>query len=369
MDISTPALLLDLKKVRRNTKAMTARLASKGVNLRPHLKTAKSLEVARLAIEGNFGGITVSTLTEAEFFFAQGITDIVYAVCIAPSKLDRAADLTRRGAGLKIIIDSVDLAVAISGHGGQFRVLIEIDCGEHRTGLDPDHADLLEIARLITDSENAELSGVLTHAGQSYNCRSVQDIRQTAQIEHDAVLLAAARIKKAGYACPVVSIGSTPTVTFGDDFSGVTEARPGVFVFYDLFQAGMGVCSEKDIALSVLASVISNRPEHQQVLIDAGGLALSKDRSTGALDTDFGYGLVCDALTGLPESGLIVDSVHQEHGNIHISDVDTLAQFPVGRRVRILPNHACMTAAAYDGYYVVDGNDIVAEWPRCNGWK
>jgi len=372
-DLQTPALILDQGKVIRNTATMTARLAVKGVNLRPHMKTSKSVDVARLVLDGNFGGVTVSTLKEAEYFLEHGIGDIVYAVCIAPSKLDHAAALTERGADLKVIIDNVEVARAITRHGSTFRVLIEIDCGEHRTGITSGHPDVLEIADLLAASDNAQLAGVMTHAGHSYGCRSVDEIKQIARDERDAVVGAARRLRDAGHDCPIVSVGSTPTATFGENFSGVTEARPGVFVFYDLFQAGLGVCTTDDIAVSVLASVISQNPDHNQILIDAGGLALSKDRSTAALDTDLGYGLVCDADTGVPINGpdgpLTVAGVHQEHGQIILADSESLKQFPVGTRIRILPNHVCMTAAAYDRYNVIDGETVIAEWKRCNGWQ
>jgi len=370
--LQSPALVLDQGKVLRNTQAMTRRLADKGVKLRPHMKTAKSIDVARMALDGNFGGVTVSTLKEADYFLGHGFTDIIYAVCIEPGKLDEAADLAARGADLKIITDNVDVARAIAGHGGRFRVLIEIDCGEHRTGTPPDHPDVLEIAGLLAASTNAELAGVMTHAGHSYACRSEEDIKRIARDERQAVVGAAERLRQAGHDCEIVSVGSTPTATFGESFEGISEVRPGVFVFYDLFQAGLGVCSMDDIALSVLTSVISQQPATNQILIDAGGLALSKDRSTAALESDLGFGLVCDAETGQPIDGptgpLIVGGVHQEHGQITLPDGIDIKRFLVGTRFRILPNHACMTAAAYDSYNVVDGDQVIGQWPRCNGW-
>ncbi len=370
--LQSPALILDQGKVLRSTQAMTKRLAAKDVKLRPHMKTAKSIDVARMALEGNFGGVTVSTLKEADYFLGHGFADIVYAVCIEPAKLDHAANLAARGADLKVITDNVDVARAIATHGGKFRVLIEIDCGEHRTGTPPDHPGVLEIAVLLAGSATAELAGVMTHAGHSYGCRGEDEIKRIARDEREAVVSAATRLRDAGHECPIVSVGSTPTATFGESFEGVTETRPGVFVFYDLFQAGLGVCSVDEIALSVLTSVISQQPATNQILIDAGGLALSKDRSTAALETDLGFGLVCDADSGQPISTLpgplVVSGVHQEHGQITLPEGTDMKQFPVGTRFRILPNHSCMTAAAYDSYNVIDGDDVIAEWSRCNGW-
>ena len=371
-ELPTPCLLLDKDKLMANIQRMQTSADELGVQLRPHLKTMKSARAAQALINSGASGITVSTLKEAEYFLQNDIPDIVYAVCIDPSKLDHAADLARHGADLKIITDNVEVARAIASHGGKFRVLIEIDCGEHRSGIVPDHPGVLEIADLLAASDNAALAGVMTHAGHSYGCRSIDEIKQIARDERDAVTRAASRLTDAGHACKIVSVGSTPTATFGEIFDGLTEARPGVFVFYDLFQAGLGVCTLDDVALSVLASVISQNPDHNQILIDAGGLALSKDRSTAALDSDLGYGLVCDGDTGLPIKGpdgpIIVSGVHQEHGQITLSDSESLKKFPVGTRLRILPNHACMTAAAYDSYNVVDGENVIANWKRCNGW-
>ncbi len=367
-DLQTPALILDRGKVVNNTKMMTARLKGHGVLMRPHMKTAKSIDVARLALEGNFGGVTVSTLKEADYFLRHGYADIVYAVCFEPGKLGVAADLIERGADLKIIVDSADVARAIAADGSPFKVLIEIDCGEHRTGITPDHPALLDIAAALADRGKGQLAGVLTHSGHSYQCRSVDEIRSVARAERAAITLAADRLRSAGYDCEIVSVGSTPTAIFGDNFDGVTEVRPGVFVFYDIFQAGLGVCSVGDVAVSVLASVISHQQEHNRILVDAGGLALSKDRSTAALEKDLGFGLVCDRDTGQPIDGLTVGSVYQEHGQITLPNVSDFNRFPIGSQVRILPNHSCMTAAAYDGYQVVEGTEVIDQWKRCNGW-
>jgi D-serine deaminase-like pyridoxal phosphate-dependent protein len=366
--LQTPALILDQEIVARNTAAMTTRLKAHDVQLRPHMKTAKSIDVARLALKGNFGGVTVSTLKEAEYFFDHGYQDIVYAVCFEPGKLDQAAKLIKRGADLKVIVDSVDVAQAIANNGCALKVLIEIDCGEHRTGITPDHPAVLDIADTLASDGSGQLVGVMTHSGHSYLCRSEEEIKNIARDERAAITLAASRLRDAGHQCDIVSVGSTPTATFGEAFDSITEVRPGVYVFYDIFQAGLGVCNIDDIAVSVLASVISHQPEHNRILVDAGGLALSKDRSSAALDHDLGFGIVCDALTGKPIKNLIVGSVYQEHGQISLPDESYFSRFPIGSRVRILPNHSCMTAAAYESYQVVAGGEVVDEWQRCNGW-
>jgi D-serine deaminase-like pyridoxal phosphate-dependent protein len=181
-------------------------------------------------------------------------------------------------------------------------------------------------------------------------------------VERDAVLEAADRIRAAGVRCDGVSVGSTPTACTGIDLTGITEFRPGVYMFMDLYQAGIGVCDVDDIAVSVLTSVIGHRPDG--VIIDAGALALSADRSTSHLPVDLGYGQAC-TLEGEPIDGLTVEAVTQEHG---IARSARPEDYPIGTLLRILPNHACITAAGHAGYHVVEGNTVQAYWNRVGGW-
>ncbi len=377
--LDTPAIILDQSRLARNTAAMTARAKALGVDLRPHLKTAKSADVARYALDGNFGGITVATLTEAEYFFDNGFPDMTYAACVVPSKLDRVAALNAKGADLKLITDNADVARAIAEHGAAdgrpFKVLIEIDCGEHRTGVLPDAPALLEIAAILDSAETVALAGVLTHAGHSYTCRTPEEMAAVAEEERAAVVKAAERIRAAGHPCPAVSAGSTPCVMFARDVSGLTEVRPGVYMFGDMFHAGLGTRKIDEIAITVLASVTAHRRDDNQLYIDAGGLALSKDRATAAFegDADIGFGLVCEAATARPIPGLKVASVHQEHGLVTADGPLPFDDLPIGHRVRVMPNHVCMTVAAYDAYNVIEsesgtGGEVIATWGRCNGW-
>jgi D-serine deaminase-like pyridoxal phosphate-dependent protein len=170
--------------------------------------------------------------------------------------------------------------------------------------------------------------------------------------------------------CPIVSVGSTPTLHYALSLEGVSEARAGVYAFGDLVQAELGTCAPDDIAISVLASVIGHNRRHGRVLIDAGFLALSRDRGTADLPVDWGYGAVCDAISGELAANVTVSATNQEHGIItgRSGEMD-FERFPIGSRVRILPNHACATAAAYDRYHVTgEDGSIVAVWERVNGW-
>lgn len=369
-EIPTPALVLDRDRLERNLDRMRWHAYRLGVTLRPHLKTAKCAEIARLALpEG--GGITVSTVREAEYFLEHGFRDIFYAVAVAPGKLPRLGELARRGARILLAVDHPAIAAAVSEHTRKQRVrldvLIEIDSGEARSGVKPESPLLGEIAAAL--DYGAGLAGVFTHGGHSYAGRSPDDHARVAEQERAAVVAAAARLREAGRACEIVSVGSSPSVTHARHLDGVTEARAGVYMFGDLFQAGIGMCDRSDLALSVVATVIGHRREANRLLIDAGAFALSKDRSTAKLGPagDCGYGLVTTA-DGDPVPGLQVIDVYQEHGVVQGTGAIDFDRFPLGSQVRVWPNHACPTAAAHDRYHVVRGASVEAVWPRINGW-
>jgi D-serine deaminase-like pyridoxal phosphate-dependent protein len=364
-DISTPALVLDRNRLGENCRFMAARARELGVELRPHLKTAKSADVAKLATKGFRGGITVSTLTEAEYFAAHGFRDITLAVGFVPERLDRAKALLSAGVALDVITDLPTVAAVLAEVRG-LGVLAEVDCGDRRGGVGPEADALLEIAR----NAGANFRGVLTHGGHSYRSADVQAIQQAAEDERRAVNTAAERLAAAGLACPVRSVGSTPTCTHARSYDGATEMRPGVYMFGDLDQVGLGSMPLGRVALSVLTTVIGVYPEQQKVIVDAGGLALSKDQSAQRHGPEYGYGLVYD-MAGQRVEGARVFACSQEHGQITGGDLRGIS---VGTRLRIVPNHACMTAAAYDRYYVVGGAakggvEAEAEWARVNGWQ
>src|SRR6185437_1753373 len=236
--------------------------------------------------------------------------------------------------------------------------------GEERGGVGPDDTALLAIA----DRLGGRLAGVMTHAGHSYAGRSVEDMVRIAEAERAGIVRAAERLRAAGHAASIVSMGSSPTARHAASLSGVSEVRAGVYMFGDLFQAEIHTHAVADIAVTVLASVIGRRPARNRLLIDAGGLALSKDRSTEAAPLDYGFGLMLDA-RGRPTYGrAIVRHAYQEHGVVE-TDEAVPADLPVGAKVRVAPNHTCMTTAAHDRYYVVEGGDeVVAIWTRVNGW-
>jgi len=374
-DLETPCLILDQDKLSNNIHKMNVHLKSLGAKIRPHVKTVKSIDIINMVMNDQCIGIAVSTLKEAEYFLDKGIKDIVYAVGIAPVKLDHVAELMKNGADIKIILDNIEQSKAVVQKGKElnitYQVLLEIDCDGHRSGIKPNDPALLKIGKYLNDQEGAELKGVLTHAGESYNCKSVEAIKQLAAKERILSISCAETLRENNLPCPIVSTGSTPTATFTDDLSGITEIRAGVYMFKDLVMAGLGVCDANDIALSVLASVIGYQKEKGWIIIDAGWLTLSRDRGTASQKVDQGYGLVCNEY-GKPLPDLIVSGTNQEHGIISDRNGKQInyRNFPVGSILRILPNHACATAASHNHYNLVNTNstEIIDVWHRINGW-
>ena len=371
--LETPALLLDEARMERNIERMRRQVQRLGVAFRPHVKTNKCHEVARRLMTSDEGPITVSTLLEADYFADRGVKDILYAVCIAPNKMDHVLALQARGARMSIILDSVEAAHRVAQRLADaptaVGVLIEVDSDGHRSGVKPDAPELLAIARALAEG-GVEVRGVMTHAGSSYDCRTSEALRAMAEQERAAIVQAARRLRAAGFPCPVVSVGSTPTALFAQHLEGVTELRAGVYVFFDLVMAGIGVCSVDDIALSVLATVIGHQRDKGWTLLDAGWMAMSRDRGTASQPVDQGYGLVCD-LDGRPLADYILVGANQEHGIMARrpgAGPDTL-DLQVGQQVRILPNHACSTAAQYPRYEVLGpGQEVTATWQRFSGW-
>jgi D-serine deaminase-like pyridoxal phosphate-dependent protein len=370
--LETPALLLDEAQMQRNIDRMRSRLRALGVAFRPHVKTNKCIEVSRRLMESPEGPITVSTLLEADYFAEHGVRDILYAVCIAPNKLQHVMKLQDRGVRLSLILDSMEtarfLADCARETGRRFEVLVEIDSDGHRSGVQPEAPELLEIGRFLHEA-GVTVKGVMTHAGSSYDCKSLTAITAMAEQERAAVVRAAERLRAAGVPCPVVSVGSTPTALFAEQLAGVTEVRAGVFVFFDLVMAGIDVCRTDEIALSVLATVIGHQREKGWTLLDAGWMAMSRDRGTANQRVDQGYGLVCD-LDGRPLEDFILVGANQEHGIMARRSGAVGGPLPpVGAQVRILPNHACSTAAQFKQYEVLGpGRSVAATWQRFNGW-
>ncbi|MDH5631246.1 MAG: alanine racemase [Gammaproteobacteria bacterium] len=371
-DLSTPCLLIEKNKLDKNIQRINQAASKKSLSLRLHLKTVKSVEGALYILPAKDTPIAVSTLKEAEILGKNGITDILYTVAIPPQKLDQVASLIQNGINLKVIVDSLEMAKAVTEYSNKNNLtipcFIEIDVDGHRSGLTiNDEAMLIDIAKQL--SQNNQLLGLMAHAGESYSYEDPESLLKSANNEVEASVKIAEIIRSNGIDCPEISIGSTPTALTETDQQGATELRAGVCVFFDLFQTGVGVCDVKDIALSVLTTVIGTNSTNDRIMIDAGWMALSRDRGTANQKVDQFYGLVCDESGNLVD-GLVVKSVNQEHGIIEMRDTNNgkLPEMPIGTRLRILTNHACATSAQHGKYYLMDGEQICSTWDRFNGW-
>jgi D-serine deaminase-like pyridoxal phosphate-dependent protein len=366
---STPRLVLDDERLERNLARMRQQLQRLRVRARPHVKTCKSMPIVQRMVDPAQPAVTVSTLAEAEACLHAGIRDVLYAVGIAPNKLDHVADLRARGCDVTVLVDHADAAAAVAARRAAIPALIEVDSDGQRAGVRPDDAtELLAIARALGDG--AVLRGVMTHAGGSYGWRGADALAAMAERERAAVVSSARVLRESGFAVPVVSVGSTPTVSFARALDGVTEVRAGVYAFMDLVMVGLGVCAFDDVALSVLVTVIGHQPAKNLLVTDGGWMALSRDLGTASHERDCRYGLVAD-VDGRVIPGLVVRDTNQEHGLIARTDgapIDA-SRFPIGTPLRVLPIHACATAAQHDDYLVVrGGTDVVAVWPRLRGW-
>ena len=371
--LDTPAAIVSISRMQRNIERMQQRADALGVRFRPHAKTSKCGDVVAAQRAAGAVGITVSTLKEAEQFFSQGVTDILYAVGMAPHRLAHALDLRKRGCALQILTDSVGGAQAIAtyghAHGHAFEVLIEIDTDGHRSGIKPAENVLLDVGRVLHEG-GMRLAGVLTHAGSSYELHTPEALASLGEQERAGCVLAAQRLRAAGLPCSIVSVGSTPTALETASLAGVTELRAGVYVFFDLVMRNVGVCSTDDIALSVLTTVIGHQADKGWAIVDAGWMAMSRDRGTAKQQRDYGYGQVC-TVDGVPIKGYLLSAANQEHGILSLegdADVDIVARFPTGTRLRILPNHACATGAQFPAYEALADDGTVQTWRRFHGW-
>lgn len=371
--LDTPVAIVDVSRMQRNIQRMQQRMDTLGVRLRPHIKTSKCLPVIKAQIAAGASGVTVSTLKEAEHCFAEGISDIFYAVAIAPGKLAQALTLRRKGCRLSVLTDSVIGAQAIVSFGQQnderFEVWIEIDCDGHRSGLTVEDNALIDVARVLSEG-GMQLRGVMTHAGSSYELDNLEALQILAEQERFLCVSAAERIREAGLVCPEVSIGSTPTALSALSLKDVTEVRAGVYVFFDLVMHNIGVCQTDELALSVLTTVIGHQQDKGWIITDAGWMAMSRDRGTQRQRQDFGYGQVCTEAGDWIE-GALVTGANQEHGIITLGTAESaniVTRFPIGTRLRILPNHACATGAQFPDYHACDAEGVVHTWSRLHGW-
>jgi D-serine deaminase-like pyridoxal phosphate-dependent protein len=355
--LETPALLVDGARMDRNVAEMAGLMRSAGVALRPHFKTSKCVEVARRQLAAGAAGLTCSTPAEVALLQDEGVGDLLWAhQPVGPAKVAFAVTALRRG-GLTVALDSAEaaapLAEAAAGAGVAVPYLLEVDTGLGRAGVDPDQA--VKTAAALAALEPLELRGVLTHEGHLAGLGGDRAAVETAGARAGKDLAeVAADLRAAGHDCVVVSVGSTPGATSAPFADGVTEARPGTYVYYDANQVALGGAEPGRCALTVLTRVISTQ-RAGTVIVDAGIKAMSSDASLGA----GGLGTVCDA-AGVPLHGVTFAAGNEEHG--YLTGPGT-ARLRVGDPLRVIPNHACGAVNMWSAVHVVDGDRVIDRWP------
>ncbi len=357
--LETPALLVDEAVLDGNMRAVSALARVAGVDLRPEWKTRKCAEIARWQVALGAVGGTVAKAGEAEFFIESGFDDVRVATPVVDErKIERLLrKAAAAGATVTAMIESDagcqawSVAAGRAGLPEPVPVLLEIDVGMRRTGVRPGTA-AVPLARAIAGSPHLELRGILTHAGHAYGAASSAEIEEIGRHEGEAMASTARTLVDAGLPCPVVSVGSTPTAPWAARVPGVTEIRPGNYVFHDAIQTGLDVASEAQCALTVLATVVA-RPSAERVVLDCGSKTLSSDAGVGSGALP-GFGRVL----GRPD--LVLGRLSEEHG---ILEVNAAEPFVVGDRVRILPNHACATVNLHDRFHALRDGVVSAEWP------
>lgn len=358
-ELPTPALLLDLDVLDANLRRMAERAAALGVALRPHVKTHKCVEIAERQRALGARGLTVATLYEARVLADHGFDDLTWAFPVNLTRLDEAHALACR-VTLRLLVDAPEAVDALAGTGVPFHVWLKVDCGYHRAGVDPESDEVLALARALDGSPTLAFDGILTHSGHAYAGRTRGEIAAIAASERDVMVRCAGRLGAAGIAVPQVSVGSTPALCAVDHLEGVSEVRPGNYVFYDHTQVLLGSCSSRDCATTVLASVVSAPAGARHSVVDAGALALSKDAGRGDGSPPTMGQLYADYGRGTLRSDARLTSLSQEHGIVN-------ARLPVGSRVRVLPNHSCLTTACFDEYTVVRRDRVVGTWKIWRG--
>jgi D-serine deaminase-like pyridoxal phosphate-dependent protein len=322
--------------------------------VRPHIKTHKCIEVGKRQRDKGAEGIAVSTLPEARAFAEHGFDDITWAYPVQVGRIAEAAALADR-ITFRLTVDTPEAVAALERAGLPCHVWLKVDCGYHRAGVDPTTQYAVDVALAICESPVLTFDGLLTHAGHAYQGPSLTEARAAAIEERDGIVAFADRLRSLGVEVRGLSVGSTPGMVAVDHLAGVTEARPGNYVFHDHTQVQLGSCTPRECALTVLASVISAQPGAAHCVTDAGALALSKDLGRGDASRPTMGEVFGDYEAGTLRQDVRLTSLSQEHG------VASTA-LPVGARLRILPNHACLTAPCFDTYHVVQGETVVDEW-------
>ncbi len=353
-DLKTPALLLDIDVLEGNLRRMSERCKELQVRLRPHVKTHKCREIALAQRALGAHGITVSTLTEGLAFAGFGFDDLTWAFPVIPGRLTEAAELATR-VSLGVVVDSAAAVDGLIGAGAPFRVWLKIDCGNGRAGLDPGSSVPRELAERVIDG-GLELAGILSHSGDAYRAASRDQMARIADSERRTMAGLAGELDAHGISVSDVSVGSTPSMSAYRTLDGVTEVRPGNYALHDYTQVLLGSCALGQCAATVLTTVVSSSGERGTSVVDAGALAMSLDPGPPHLGRRSFGEILDEHVPGSFLRNARLTSLSQEHGLVS-------RPLELGTRIRVVPNHSCLTVACFDAFSVVRGDDIEDTWP------
>ena len=349
-DLDTPAVVVDLDVLETNVRRMAERAREHGVRLRPHAKTHKVPEVARLQLAAGAAGISLAKVGEAEIFADAGFDDVFLAYpTVGPDKGRRLlalADRIRLAIGADSLEGAASVGEVFRAAGRRIDVLLKVDCGYHRVGVPPEKAP--EIAVRLSETPGIALRGVFTHAGHAYLAGTRDEVERIAGEEGSILATAAESVRAAGVPVEEVSVGSTPTARGSMAVPGVTECRPGNYVYHDASQVSLGTCAIEDCAMTVIATVVSV-PASDRAVLDCGSKTLSSDPLRPRAD---GHGWILGRKSRL-------DRLSEEHGVVSVAAGET---FRVGEKVRVLPNHACVVSNLHDRVVLARGDRIEGEW-------
>ncbi|HVL69001.1 MAG TPA: alanine racemase [Vicinamibacterales bacterium] len=357
--LRTPCVLVDRRRVDRNLDRMQAAANARGLRLRPHAKTHKSVELARRQIAGGAAGICCAKLGEAEVFAEAGIEDIRLPYPLNPVNAERVIELLDR-TRLSFIVDHEQVArgwsEAMRRAGREVDVLVKVDVGFHRCGIDGEAPGAADFVARVAALPGLRLRGLLSHAGHGYGAASDAEMHAIAAAEATTLRRLAAEVRARGVDVEEISVGATPTARFSLHEDGLTEIRPGNYIYFDRTQVALGAAGWDDCALTVLARVVA-RPAADRLVLDSGSKTLTNDLARGFSPVP-GYGAVLQVIDGeqAPDPALLVERLSEEHATVRVTDGSPLEP---GDLVRIVPNHSCVVSNLVDSAWLVEGKAVV----------
>ncbi|KAK8791001.1 hypothetical protein WA158_005632 [Blastocystis sp. Blastoise] len=362
-DLPTPAFGINIDIFRNNCKRMSDRASKIGLNIRPHVKTHKTVQGAQIQVEDvpeDKKAIVVSTMSEMKYFADGGFQNILLGIPFGIHHIKDLETYSKKIRQLNVLVDDKEHIDFLRNTNGHYHVFIKIDTGYHRAGISCEKLQqIINLIQYIQSCPTCEFEGIYSHAGHSYDQESIEDIQQVANTEKECMQTLSKYLKEASFPCPVVSCGSTPACSLYTNWEGITEIHPGNYCCYDRVQCSLGSCKEEDIAVTVITSILAQYPDRNTLLCDAGGIPLSKDK--GDLST---WASVVN------HEELYMGKVSQEHGLLTSTSPIDFKQYPIGTHLLLHPNHSCMTAAQYPKFYIYtsDGT-IVDEWIPAKYWN